>query len=64
MPVTLTEIFNFFFSGWRKVNSAPVCFGAKHNVFGRFHLPSSGKLAAIKLVHLYGYVACAAPHPE
>ena len=64
MPVTLTEIFNFFFSGWRKVNSAPVCFGAKHNVFGRFHLPSTGKLAAIKLVHLYGYVACAAPHPE
>ena len=41
-----------------------MCFGAKHNVFGRFHLPSTGKLAAIKLVHLYGYVACAAPHPE
>ena len=35
-----------------------MCFGAKDNVFGRFHLPSSGKLAAIKLVHLYGYVSC------
>ena len=24
-----------------------MCFGARHNVFGKFHLPSSGKLAAI-----------------
>ena len=62
MPVTLTEIFNFF-PGWRKANSVPVCFGARHNVFGKFHLPSSGKLAAIKLVHLYGYVSCRAPDP-
>ena len=41
-----------------------MCFGARHNVFGRFHLPSSGKLAAIKLVHLYGYVSCFATRPE
>ena len=41
-----------------------MCFGAKHNVFGKFQLPSSGKLAAIKLVHLYGYVSCLAPHPS
>ena len=41
-----------------------MCFGAKHNVFGKFHLPSSGKLAAIKLVHLYGYVSCHAPNPN
>ena len=41
-----------------------MCFGAKDNAFGRFHLPSSGKLAAIKLVHLYGYVSCLAPHPS
>ena len=43
---------------WHKVNYSPVCFGAKSNQFGRFYLPSSGKLAAIKLVHLYGYVSC------
>ena len=63
MTVTLTEKSLIRFSGWLKANSFPVCFGARHNVFGKFHLPSSGKLAAIKLVHLYGYVSCAAPKP-
>ena len=35
-----------------------MCFGARNNQFGRFYLPSRGRLAAIKLVHLYGYVSC------
>ncbi|KAM7432334.1 hypothetical protein ABFA07_017222 [Porites harrisoni] len=42
---------------WRKVNKWPVCFEAKGNQFGRFYVPG-GRLAAIKLVHLYGYVSC------
>ena len=42
---------------WRKVNKSPVCFEAKGNRFGRFYVPE-GRLAAIKLVHLYGYVSC------
>ena len=41
------------------MNYSPVCFGARGDHFGRFYAPSSGKLAAIKLVHLYGYVSCA-----
>lgn len=35
-----------------------MCFGTKDDQFGRFFVPSSGKLAALKLVHLYGYVTC------
>ena len=35
-----------------------MCFGARNHQFGRFFIPSSGRLAAIKLVHLYGYVSC------
>ena len=35
-----------------------MCFGAKNNQFGRFYVPSSGKLGAVKLVHRYGYVSC------
>ena len=42
----------------RKVNSSPVCFGARNHQFGSFSMPSRGRLAAIKLVHLYGYVSC------
>ena len=34
-----------------------MCFGAKGNQFGSFYA-HAGKLAAIKLVHLYGYVSC------
>ena len=50
-----------FFSSdrWRKLNSGPVCFGARDNQFGRFHIPpGGGNVGAIKLVHLYGYVSC------
>ena len=35
-----------------------MCFGTKDDQFGRFFVPSSGNLAALKLVHLYGYVSC------
>ena len=54
------KFFVFPLDRWLKVNYSPVCFGARGDHFGRFYTPSSGKLAAIKLVHLYGYVSCAA----
>ena len=46
------------------MNFSPVCFGAKNQQFGRFfaHSVSGGKLAAVKLVHLYGYVTCDTRH--
>ena len=43
---------------WEKANTAPVCFGAKNTRFGVFCAPSSGRLAAVGLEHLYGYVTC------
>ena len=50
MSVSLT-------SRWRKLNHGAVCFSARGERPGRFYVPS-GDLAAIKLVHLYGYVTC------
>ena len=38
-----------------------MCSGTKGDQFGKFYVPSSGKLAALRLVHLYGYVSC---HPR
>ena len=35
-----------------------MCFGAKNNQYGKFNVPSNGNLAAVKLVHLYGFVTC------
>lgn len=49
----------FNFKGlWKKLNTAPVCFGTKDNQFGSFKVPSGGNIGKMKLVHLYGYVSC------
>ena len=40
------------------MNTAPLCFGARDDQFGKFFSPYSGKLASVKLVHLHGYVTC------
>ena len=40
-----------------------MCFGAKNTQFGRFNVQTATKnLAAVKLVHLYGYVSCDTRH--
>ena len=54
------SLFKSLSPSWQKVNVSPVCFGAKNNRFGRFHLPA-GRLAAIQLVRLYGYMSCYNP---
>ncbi|XP_020601452.1 complement receptor type 1-like isoform X4 [Orbicella faveolata] len=41
-----------------KINLRPVCFGAKDNQYGSFNVPYGGQIAAVKLVHLSGYVTC------
>ena len=35
-----------------------MCFGTRNSLYGKFYAPASGRLAAIKLVHLYGFVSC------
>ena len=40
-----------------------MCFGAKSGQFGRFYVKTAFKrVAAVKLVHLYGYVSCDTRH--
>ena len=40
------------------MSNSPICFGAGHNQFRNFVVPSNGTLASVKLVHLDGYVRC------
>ena len=55
----LCFLFLFPSDRWRRLNSEPVCFGARGNQFGRFYIPpGGGNIGAIKLVYLYGYVSC------
>ena len=65
-PVSLELFFfNVFLvlteTPWRKLNSAPVCFGARDNQFGRFRVEVGGSIKAVKLVHVSGEVNCILP---
>ena len=64
VSIGLLTLFNEFLSAHsQKMNTSPVCFGAKNNQFGNFLAPYGGKLAAVKLVYLHGYVTCAVNAP-
>ena len=49
----------FISDPWVKANLHPVCSGVRDNKYGSFNVPSSGKIAAVKFIHLSGYVICA-----
>ena len=62
--IVLITLFNEFLSAhWQNMYTSPICFGAKNNKFGKFRTPYGGKLAAVKLVYLHGYVTCAVNSP-
>ena len=57
----IVYIFTFlgYSDPWVKANTLnPVCFGARDNKYGSFRVPKTGKIAAVKLIHLSGYVSC------
>ena len=59
----ISFVFVYSTDQWEKQNTSPVCFGAKDDQFGRFHIKSDHKnLAAVRLVPLYGYVSCDTRH--
>ncbi|XP_029210092.2 uncharacterized protein LOC114973889 [Acropora millepora] len=43
---------------WQKVNSEPVCFGARGNSYGVFKITKTGRVKTMKLVHRSGYLSC------
>ena len=49
-----------FTDPWMKLNApmSRVCYATKDNQFGRFWVPVSGSLVAVKLVHVSGTVSC------
>ena len=44
---------------WQKLNTVPVCFGARDNKFGSFEVEIGGAVNSMKLVHESGDVTCA-----
>ena len=55
------KIFLFSFSlvlGWTKINTDPVCFGARDNSFGTFIIKTAGEVLSLKLLHVNGTINC------
>lgn len=49
---------------WIKINTSPVCFGARNDSYGVFTIPRAGHVIAFKLVYLSGYVNCQVSDPQ
>ncbi|XP_068732252.1 uncharacterized protein [Montipora capricornis] len=43
---------------WQKINEDPVCFGARDDQYGVFHVTKTGNVKAMKLVHRSGSIKC------
>ncbi|KAJ7379796.1 hypothetical protein OS493_012542 [Desmophyllum pertusum] len=43
---------------WIKINTSPVCFGARGNSYGVFTIPKAGHVTTFKLAYHSGYVSC------
>ena len=48
----------FILENWQKINTEPVCFGARDNEYGAFNITKTGLLKAMKLVRKSGSVKC------
>ena len=43
---------------WQKLNTDPVCFGARDNKYGAFNITKTGRVRTMKLVHKSGSIRC------
>ncbi|KAL9966660.1 hypothetical protein ACROYT_G024771 [Oculina patagonica] len=43
---------------WQKINTEPVCFGARDNQYGAFNITKSGRLKTMKLIRKSGSIKC------
>ena len=61
--VSLNFAFKCFSEKWKKINTGPVCFGARDDSYGAFNIRESGVIYTFKLVHLSGSVKCNRNYP-
>ena len=54
---------NIFSENWKKINTGPVCFGARGDSYGAFNIRESGVIYTFKLVHLSGSITCNPDYP-
>ena len=54
----------FFTEEWQKINTGPVCFGARGDTYGPFHMVENGLIHTFKLAYRTGTLRCAPEFPE
>ena len=54
---------NLIVGSWQKVNTEPVCFGARNKKYGAFNITKTGLLKTMKLVHKSGSIKCNTDEP-
>ena len=45
-------------AAWQKINTDPVCFGARDNKYGAFNMTKTGRVKTMKLIHKSGSLRC------
>ena len=58
LKIRVQMFFVFFSENWKKINTGPVCFGARDDSYGAFNITESGVIRTFKLVHLSGSIRC------
>ncbi|XP_078374940.1 uncharacterized protein LOC144658395 [Oculina patagonica] len=48
----------FHLGTWLKINTNPICFGARDDAYGSFTVAKAGSISALKLVHVSGVLVC------
>ena len=61
--VSLNFAFKCFSEKWKKINTGPVCFGARDDSYGAFNIRESWVIYTFKLVHLSGSITCNPDYP-
>ena len=61
--VSLNFASKCFSEKWKKINTGPVCFGARDDSYGAFNIREIGVMYTFKLVHLSGSVRCNPDYP-
>ena len=53
-----------FLHTWQKINTDPVCFGARDENNGSFSIPKTERVKKMKPVHKSGWIKCTTDYPE
>ena len=63
LKVSLNFASKCFSEKWKKLNTGPVCFGARDDSYVAFNIKESGVIYTFKLLHRSGSVICNPDHP-